>query len=217
MRARLYLILALAGALLVLGCGQALQQPQGLVRPGTTTGAATTGPVPLPTDYSRDRFGDGWSDPDRNGCDARNDVLARDLVEETVRADGCTVEAGLLFDPYTDREIRFVRGENSSAVQIDHVVPLSWAWQHGAWRWTQEQRVAFANDPINLRAVDGPTNSRKGDSGPAEWMPPSPKYHCAYLQSWRIVLDIYGLYDSGADQRVIAQGTARCDAELMGG
>ena len=28
------------------------------------------------TGYSRDRFGSGWVDIDRNGCDTRNDVLA---------------------------------------------------------------------------------------------------------------------------------------------
>src|SRR6187402_1200739 len=28
--------------------------------------------------YERFLFGDGWKDPDRNGCDARNDILGRD-------------------------------------------------------------------------------------------------------------------------------------------
>ncbi len=37
------------------------------------------------------------------------------------------------------------------------MIPLSYAWQAGAWQWTDEQREAFANDPAELRAVDGPT------------------------------------------------------------
>ena len=32
------------------------------------------------TGYDRDLFGNGWGDPDRNGCDARNDILDRDLA-----------------------------------------------------------------------------------------------------------------------------------------
>src|SRR5690606_7381401 len=106
-------------------------------------------------------FGNGWKDPDRNGCDARNDILQRDLVE--ARLDGpCTVRSGVLLDPYTGARIDFVRGERTSqAVQIDHVVALSDAWQKGAQGLTAEQRIALANDPLNLLAVDGAVNSRK--------------------------------------------------------
>ncbi|WP_323368324.1 hypothetical protein [Leucobacter muris] len=77
----------------------------------------------------RTGFGSGWQDPDRNGCDARNDTLQRDLAD--ARLDGpCTVLSGVLLDPYTGARIDFVRGERTSqAVQIDHVVALSDAWQ----------------------------------------------------------------------------------------
>jgi hypothetical protein len=34
------------------------------------------------TGYDRDQFGPAWKDVDRNGCDQRNDVLTRDLVDE---------------------------------------------------------------------------------------------------------------------------------------
>src|ERR687889_2014458 len=55
------------------------------------------------TGYSRDEFGPAWADVDRNGCDTRNDILARDLTDETVKAGtrDCVVLSGTLADPYT--------------------------------------------------------------------------------------------------------------------
>jgi hypothetical protein len=43
------------------------------------------------TGYEREQFGQAWKDVDRNGCDQRNDVLARDLVDETLRGGRCVV------------------------------------------------------------------------------------------------------------------------------
>ncbi len=87
------------------------------------------------TGYDRDQFGPAWADTDRNGCDTRNDILARDLTNETYKpgTGDCVVATGVLDDPYTATEIHFVRGQDTStAVQVDHVVALSDAWQKGA-------------------------------------------------------------------------------------
>ena len=134
------------------------------------------------TGYERERFGDGWVDTDRNGCDTRNDVLARDLTGETFRpgTNDCVVLSGTLADPYSGRTIEFRRGEDTSDdVQIDHVVALSDAWQKGAQNWDADRRAAFANDPLNLLAVDGPLNMQKGDGDAATWLPPNTSYRCA--------------------------------------
>ena len=85
--------------------------------------------------YTRDAFGRGWIDVDRNGCDTRNDILRRDLTDTVLKpgTSGCVVATGRLVDPYTGRTIDFVKGDKTStAVQIDHVVSLSDAWQKGA-------------------------------------------------------------------------------------
>lgn len=77
------------------------------------------------------------------------------------------VLTGTLADKYTGKTIKFVRGvKTSSAVPIDHIVPLSDAWQKGARQITATQRLALANDPLNLMAADGPTNGAKGDGMP---------------------------------------------------
>ncbi|MFP5371209.1 MAG: hypothetical protein ACLGI3_10745, partial [Actinomycetes bacterium] len=64
------------------------------------------------TGYDRDLFGSGWGDPDRNGCDTRNDVLARDLTAEVFKPGtrNCVVLTGALVDPYSGRAIAFQRG-----------------------------------------------------------------------------------------------------------
>ena len=84
--------------------------------------------------YDRDSFGFRTTDVDGNGCDVRDDVLARDLTDITYKyAGSCVVESGTLADPYTAQTIHFVRGRATSAkVQIDHVVALENAWQSGA-------------------------------------------------------------------------------------
>ena len=163
--------------------------------------------------YDRDAYGTGWKDPDHNGCDARNDTLARDLTAVTFApgTHDCVVLTGTLDDPYSGARITFVRGNTTSDdVQIDHVVPLSWAWSHGAAGWTDEQRLLFANDPLNLRAVDGPTNGSKSDSGPAEWMPPATGYACTYVESFLAVLVAYDLGVDEADRTAMHSTLASC-------
>ncbi|BDZ47098.1 hypothetical protein GCM10025866_30070 [Naasia aerilata] len=107
--------------------------------------------------------------------------------------------------------MHFVRGNDTSElVQIDHVVPLSWAWQHGAAAWTDDQRLLFANDPANLLAVDGATNSSKSDSGPADWLPPDETYRCTYAERFTAVLAEYGLGIDEPDRTALVAVAGRC-------
>ncbi|WP_138443150.1 HNH endonuclease family protein [Sinomonas susongensis] len=166
------------------------------------------------TGYTRERFGEAWDDVDRNGCDTRNDVLARDL-RDVVFARGsarCVVSSGTLDDPYTAKRISFARGERSAVVQIDHVVPLSDAWQKGAQRWSAERRRAFANDPANLLAVDGPANQEKGDGDLATWLPPQRAYRCEYAVRVVEVKAEYGLWMTDAEHRRAADLLGQCKA-----
>src|SRR3954454_19558890 len=116
--------------------------------PGTALAVLTQLPVKgraARTGYDRDEFGQAWLDTNRNGCDTRSDILARDLTNPTVTpgTNGCRVEAGTLADPYTGTLIQYVRGNDT--VDIDHVVALSNAWQTGAFGWDVRKRAAFAN------------------------------------------------------------------------
>lgn len=163
------------------------------------------------TGYDREtQFGQAWADVDRNGCDTRNDILNRDLAD-TTKSGTCRVLTGVLADPYTATTISFTRGAaTSSAVQIDHVVALMDAWQKGAQQLTQEQRVALANDPINLIAVDGPTNSRKGASDAASWLPPSKTFRCEYVARQVSIKAAYGLWMTSAEKAQIVSVLSTC-------
>jgi hypothetical protein len=173
------------------------------------------------TGYDRDLFGAGWVDTDRNGCDTRNDVLARDLTGETFKPGtrDCVVLTGTLADPYSGRTIAFERGQDTSDdVQIDHVVALSDAWQKGAQGWDEARRTAFANDPLNLLAVDGPLNTQKSDGDAATWLPPSTSYRCAYVARQVSVKVGYGLWMTAAERDAAATVLSRCpDEPLPGG
>jgi hypothetical protein len=170
------------------------------------------------TGYDRDLFGSGWVDVDRNGCDTRNDVLARDLESETFKAgtNDCVVLTGTLADPYSATTIGFVRGnETSSAVQIDHVVALSDAWQKGAQAWAEARRVSFANDPMNLLAVDGPLNMQKGDGDAATWLPPNKAYRCEYVARQVGVKYTYGLWVTDAERNAMVSVLSTCPNQAL--
>jgi hypothetical protein len=164
------------------------------------------------TGYDRALFGQAWADVDRNGCDTRNDILQRDLTGITfTKSVPCKVQSGTLADPYTATSISFLRGGGtSSRVQIDHVVALSDAWQKGAQQLTAEKRTAFANDPLNLQATDGPTNQKKGDGDAATWLPPNKGFRCEYVARQISVKAAYGLWVTQAEHDAMSRILAGC-------
>jgi hypothetical protein len=165
------------------------------------------------TGYSREAFGPAWFDVDRNRCNTRDDILARDLVERQM--DGpCRVLAGILFpDPYTGENIQYVRGR--SRVDIDHVVALAQAWESGAWRWLFPQRVRFANDPLNLLAVSASANRQKGDREAAAWLPSNRAYRCAFIARQIAVKAKYRLSVTPTEKSAMARVLEQCPNEPL--
>jgi hypothetical protein len=169
------------------------------------------------TGYTRTQFGQAWTDDvlvedGHNGCDTRNDILRRDLTGVLLRrGSDCVVVSGVLHDAYTGRTIDFKRGARTSeAVQIDHLVALSDAWQTGAQQLSPEERTRLANDPLNLQAVDGPTNQAKGDGDAATWLPPNKSYRCTYVTRQVEVKRRYQLWVTPAERDAIAHVLASC-------
>ena len=188
--------------------GTSLEPVEAAAKPQALTALnqlAVKGRAPK-TGYARSQFGDGWGEI--AGCETRNVILMRDLKNITYR-DSCTVATGILNDPYTGKVINFVRGVGTSnAVQIDHVVALSDAWQKGAQKLSFSVRVSFANDPLNLLAVDGPTNGQKSDSDAASWLPPRKSYRCAYVARQIAVKRKYAIWVTAAEKAAM-QGILR--------
>ncbi|GAA2401961.1 HNH endonuclease family protein [Streptomyces glaucosporus] len=171
-------------------------------------GLATKGRGPG-TGYDRDEFGYAWMDTAdgvpfaRNGCDTRNDLIRRDGQNLRFRSGSdCVVVSMTLADPYTGKEIDW-RKRDAAEVQIDHVVPLSYAWRMGASRWPEDKRERFANDPLNLLPVEGRANAAKGDSGPASWLPPDRRIRCAYAVRFAQVALEYELPVTAPDKSMM--------------
>jgi hypothetical protein len=157
--------------------------------------------------YARDKFGTAWKDVDHNGCDTRNDILARDLKSIAKRGT-CVVIRGELHDPYTGKDIHFVKAE-AAQVQIDHVYPLALAWRDGASGWPESKREQFANDPDNLLAVWGRPNQQKSDKGPSQWKPQK-SFQCTYAIKFIDVTDEYGLSVTRSDHDTLQDFLAGC-------
>ena len=152
------------------------------------------------TGYDRAQFGSGWSVV--SGCSTRQIILYRDL-QDKVMTDECTVASGLLQDPYTGTTIHFTK-DKSSAVQIDHVVALSDAWQKGAQQLTSERRRELANDPLELIAVQGAANQSKSDGDAATWLPKNKAFRCEYVARQVAVKKKYSLWVTTAEKEAIA-------------
>lgn len=164
------------------------------------------------TGYDRDLFGSSWARI--ADCDMRNYILARDLTETTFVPPSCKVASGKLSDPYSGKSISFQRGlESSDDVQIDHVVALSDAWQKGAQQLTYEQRVALANDPLELLAVDGALNQAKADSDAATWLPPNKAYRCQYVARQIAVKKKYSLWVTRSEYDAMARILQTCPGQ----
>jgi len=219
-------LLVLIAAVAIAGCGEVIAEPvktdsgsraakQGTpaARPHRGTALAALeqlevkGRAPK-TGYDRDQFGGDWASID--GCDTRSRILARDMREQAHTAGGgCLVASGILEDPYTGRAIRFRLG-GPSEVDIDHVVALSDAWQKGAQQWSYQRRVEFANDPLNLLAVDASANRQKGDGDAATWLPGNKRFRCAYVARQIAVKRRYRASVTAAEREAMARVLARC-------
>lgn len=148
-----------------------------------------------------------WIDVDNDCQDTRAEVLitSSNVPVKFKRNNGCSVSWGQWSDPYTGKVF-----EKASDLDIDHVVPLAHAHRNGGASWTREKKRQFANDPINLIAVEGSVNRSKSDQAPNEWMPPKKEYWCEYLKRWGAVKVKYGLTASNDEVAFIDKAGRYC-------
>ena len=166
------------------------------------------------TGYTRAQF-THWSDLDRNGCDARNDTLKRDLTEVIYKAGtrDCKVISGLLLDPYSGKVITF--SSTKSTIDIDHVVALSNAWQTGAAYFDKTKPQQIANHPLNLLAVNFSLNRQKGDGDAATWLPPLKSYRCEYVARQIAVKAKYLLWVTAAEKDAKIKILEKCEGQKL--
>ncbi|MEQ8185325.1 HNH endonuclease family protein [Marinobacter salarius] len=157
------------------------------------------------TSYARSAFGNGWDDADGDCQNSRAEALI-ETSSTTVRFatdKECRVVTGRWISTFTGNVV-----QNSSEIDIDHVVPLNWAWKRGAQLWPQAKRERFANDMVNLWPVELSLNRSKGAQGPDEWLPPSGK--CGYVARFRRIVKQYDLQLSPAEASWTKSFLNRC-------
>lgn len=179
---------------------------------GTGTSSAATAPALLskltvsaekPAGYDREKFNHWTTIPGRS-CDTRDWVLFRQSNPEQ---GSCGAEKGKWFSVYDGKTLT-----SAGQLDVDHMVPLAEAWGSGGYQWTAKQREAYANDlyPFTLIAVSLSSNRSKGDSDPAEWLPPRRAYICRYLATWTAVKYRWRLSVDPRERRVISRKFSTC-------
>lgn len=156
--------------------------------------------------YSRDDW-KHWSDFDNDCMNTRHEILLSQAVGEVhLSPDGCYVSSGAWLDPFTGATLH-----RASDLDVDHIIPLKWAHDHGGAAWSAAKKERFANDPLNLLAVDDGQNQSKGAQGPSEWLPPNQVYRCTYLLQWQQVLEQYpSLRMTPSESRVFTRQKQAC-------
>jgi len=115
--------------------------------------------------YDRAKHFGGWVDLDQNGVDTREELLLQ-------------TNDGLYLCPYTGKLLTIAE------VEVDHVIPLKYAYTHGASEWTKQERVNFANDRDFLLLVKSSTNSSKQDKDFTTYLPPNLAFAMQYISLW---------------------------------
>lgn len=151
--------------------------------------------IPIQNEYTRGykrSLFPHWRDVDGDSCDAREQVLKRDALGlPQVDPFRCFVVEADWLSPYDGRKTT-----DRTEVDIDHTVALKEAWDSGAWQWTAEQRLAYANDTSDSRtliAVSSSSNRSKGDKDPSNWMPQLRGFWCTYSANWISVKARWGM------------------------
>lgn len=137
-------------------------------------------------EYNRSSWGSRWRSQHLGCRNTRREVLKN--FHRGTSAFTCFTGSGEWLDPYTGTLIT-----DSGDLDVDHLVPVEYAHNHGGKYWTGTLKNAFYNDFENLIPVDSSANRSKGGKSPADWMPSNSMYHCQYVLSFMYIVDKYHL------------------------
>lgn len=150
-------------------------------------------------EYDRSQWSH-WRDLDKDCEETREEALKRDAMLIAWTNDKCTPVLGIWIDWYTDTTYFF-----GSDLDADHIIPLKYAHYAGGWKWTKEEKKAFANDLENVTMVSKSANRSKGAKGPSEWSPTLEKTKAIYAYKWAMLLIKYDLKPTPADKKFIKE------------
>lgn len=134
-----------------------------------------------------------WSDLDNDQLDTRQEELISHSIQiedgkHLVVILDNKASSGIWVCPYSGTVIK-----DPKQLDLDHIVPIKFAYDHGAYNWSDSERELFANDPENLIPVLAVLNRAKGAKGPEEWLPPNIYYIPEYIKQFSYICQKYKL------------------------
>ncbi|MDR2538579.1 MAG: HNH endonuclease family protein, partial [Bifidobacteriaceae bacterium] len=143
---------------------------------------------------SRSRDWGTWNSLTPSCWSVRDESLRIYELSGSATDDDCKFTSGDWYDAYSGSVLTFKSAEEiSDSLQLDHIIPVSYAFRHGANLWSAIKRSVFYNDINNFIAVNATDNISKGNSGPSEWMPPNQDYWCTYSHRWVGIAKAWGI------------------------
>lgn len=136
--------------------------------------------------------------------------LDSNKVTTTDPNKACYVSGGVWNDPYTGEKYT-----NPEDLDIDHMIPLNYAAQHGGQGWDAGKKEQYANYrdyPNHLIAVQSSANRSKSDQGPSAWKPANQAYWCTYATDWVNISAQWGLSVTQADKNALSEMLNTCPA-----
>lgn len=86
----------------------------------------------------------------------------------------------------------------------DHIIAIDEVDKNIGRTWTPDQKIEFANDPVNLLITSKSWNRSKGSGDPFSRMPPNIAFWNEYLNQREIVKEKYNIPIDKAEQDAIA-------------
>lgn len=170
-------------------------------------------------DYNRDEW-KHWSSAGNSCWDTREAVLYseakpgtaklldKDKKETANKSQACSIVGGEWNDPYTGKTFT-----EPTKMDVDHMIPLSYAAKHGGQDWDAKKKESYANYQTyagHLIAVDAGANRSKSDKGPASWKPSNKASYCSYATDWITISKTWGLSTTAADKAALNDMIATC-------
>ena len=117
----------------------------------------------------------------------------------------CAISSGEWLDQYSGRVFR-----DADRLDVDHIIPLSYAHRNGGAHWGLIKKLQFANDPLNIMLVAHKEIRRKKARGPDRYLPRR-AFRCQYVRLWLVISDKYDLQIEPQDQSQILRTLRRCN------
>lgn len=150
---------------------------------------STLDSIPVAEEQEVDYDRSDWKHWIGGRCDSVREQVLRESGENVkLDEDGCKVASGTWVGPYNGETIT-----SPKSIDIDHVIPLSYANSQGGNKWDAKKKEQFANDKRFLLATSASENRRKSDKGPSDYMPPNEEFHCEYSSIFVEASQEYGL------------------------